>query len=727
MYIDVLLELKTKQIADTYTYKVPEHLISSISVGKRVNVPFGRQILEGFILNIKDACPEDIKVVEINSVVDEEIILNKELIAVGNFIKENTLCSLSAAYQTMLPKALKASSKTQINKKFQSFLELNCSFEEAITRCKNKTQEEIVSIIESSGTLEKKEANEISTSAVKTLLKNGVIKEVKEEVYRLAKKVLECDKKKNLNKEQQNAVNEVINHLDEHIKYLLHGVTGSGKTEVYMQIIDKVLKLEKNAIVLVPEISLTPQFVYNFKARFGDEIAVLHSGLSDGEKYDEWRKIAREEVRIVIGARSAIFAPIKNLGIIIVDEEHSESYKQENSPKYNAIDVAEFRASYNNIPIILGSATPTLERMAKSTKDLYKLIKLENRVNAAPLPNCCIIDMADEIKKGNYLISERLQVEIESAISRGEQIILLLNRRGFSTTITCSSCGFTHKCPNCDITLTYHKTKNNLRCHYCGYTIFKSDECPKCHENLNFYGYGTEKLESEINKLYPDLKVLRMDTDTTKNKNGHEKIIEKFRNHEYDILLGTQMISKGLDFPLVSVVGIINADTTLNIPDFRSGERTFDLLYQAAGRAGRSGTIGTVVIQTFNKDNFILKCVAEQDYEKFYNYEMNIRRKLKYPPYYYLVSLKVTSRDYELCSQEAKKTAAYLRKNISETSIVLGPTTSNVFKVNNIYRFQIIIKYRFDKKLMDVLKELDNIYLLNKKVNIEIDINPTKI
>lgn len=727
MYVDVLVELKTKQVAESYTYKVPEHLIKNVSVGKRVSVPFGRQELEGFILAVKESAPEDVKILEINDVIDEDIVLNEELVAIGDFIKDNTLCSKSQAYQTMLPKALKASKKTQINKKYETLISLNTDYDSAIKLCKNKLQEDIINLINETLVVSKKEANLISASAVKTLLNKEIIKEEKEEVYRLKQSVQELDQKKVLNNEQRRAVDEVINNLDKHVKYLLHGVTGSGKTEVYMQIIDYVLNKNKTAIVLVPEISLTPQFVYNFKSRFGDKIAVLHSGLSDGEKYDEWRKINRGEVSIVIGARSAIFAPIKNLGIIIIDEEHSESYKQENTPKYNAIDVAEFRSEYNNIPIILGSATPTLERMAKSTKNLYKLIKLENRVNKSPLPNCCIVDMATEIKNGNYLFSERLKVEIESAISRGEQIILLLNRRGFSTTITCSSCGFTYKCPNCDITLTYHKTKNNLRCHYCGYTIFKRDECPKCHTDLNYYGYGTEKLEEELKREFPDLRVLRMDADTTRNKNSHEKIIEKFRNHEYDILLGTQMISKGLDFPLVSVVGIINADTTLNIPDFRSGERTFDLLYQAAGRAGRSDTVGTVVIQTFNKDNFILSCVAEQDYNKFYNYEMNIRRKLKYPPYYYLVSLKVTSRDYELCSKEAIKTAGYLRKNISTNSIVLGPTTSNVFKVNNVYRFQIIIKYRFDNKLFDVLKELDKIYVLNKKVNLDIDINPTSI
>ncbi len=728
MYIECLLELKSKQISESYTYSVPQHLQDKIKIGKRITVPFGHQTLEGFILKIKHTAPKDVKILAIHNVIDEEIVLTEELMAIGNFIKKTTLCSLASAYQTMLPKALKASNKTYIAKKYQSFLKIQDTYSNALMQCTNKIQKEIIEFIYSNNNyVEKKQAIAISNSAVKTLLKKQIILEQKEEFYRLKQTEINLDQKKELNPDQQNVVKQVLSHLNTHKKFLLYGVTGSGKTEVYMQIIEQVLKQGKTAIVLVPEISLTPQFLFNFKSRFGKMIAILHSGLSDGEKYDEWRKITKNEVQIVIGARSAIFAPLKKLGIIIIDEEQSDSYKQENNPKYNAIDVAEFRAEYNHIPILLGSATPTLEKMARAGKGLYQLLKLEKRANNAPLPNCCIVNMAEEIKKGNYLISERLQVEIESAISRNEQVILLLNRRGFSTTITCSNCGYTYKCPNCDITLTYHKQKNNLRCHYCGYTIFKKENCPKCHEELNFYGYGTEKLEQEIKNMYPDLKVLRMDADTTQTKNSHEKIIEKFKNHEYDILLGTQMISKGLDFPLVSVVGIINADFTLNLPDFRSGERTFDLLYQASGRAGRKNTVGTVIIQTFNPKNFILNCVAEQNYPKFYKYEMNIRKKLKYPPYYYLVSIKVMSKEYERACAEAKKVADYLKKNLESTSIILGPTTSNIFKVNNIYRFQLMIKYRFDKKILNVLKELDNLYQMNKKVNIDFDINPLKI
>lgn len=727
MYIDVLIELKNKQTDQMYTYEVPVELKDKIAVGKRVKVTFNKRPLEGFILRIKKEVPEEVKILPIKEVVDEEIVLNEELMKIGEFIKQECLCSLSSAYGAMLPKALKASDKTNVNKKYETYLELNKSYNEAISLCTSDKQKEVIDYIEANEPAYKKEANKISTSSVLTLIKKNVIREVQEEIYRLEETRIVSDQKKVLNKEQQEVYNAILSKQDTYHKFLLHGVTGSGKTEIYMQVIEEILKQKKSAIVLVPEISLTPQFVHHFKSRFTGIVAVLHSGLSDGERYDEWRKIVRGEVQIVIGARSAIFAPLKNLGMIVVDEEHADSYKQDNNPRYNAIDIAEFRAEYNRIPIVLGSATPTLERMAKSSKNLYTLLTLKNRVNHSPLPTCTIVDMASEVKKGNFYISERLQVEIESALSRNEQIILLLNRRGYATTITCSSCGFTYKCPHCDISLTYHKTKNTLRCHYCGYTIFKTDTCPKCQTNLDFYGYGTEKIESFLNKEFPEIRVLRMDTDTTRKKNSYEKMIEQFKNHEYDILLGTQMISKGLDFPKVSVVGIINADTTLNLPDFRSGEKTFDLLYQAAGRAGRCDTLGNVIIQTYNKDNFILKCVAEQDYEKFYNYEMNIRKKLKYSPYYYLVSVKVTSKDYELASKEAKKTADYLRKNLEEKSIVLGPTTSNVFKMNNIYRFQIIIKYRFDKKLDETLKELDKLFILNKNVNLEIDKNPLRI
>ena len=480
--------------------------------------------------------------------------------------------------------------------------------------------------------------------------------------------------------------------------------------------------------MLVPEISLTAQIVNKFYDHFGNDVAIFHSGLSNGEKYDEYLKILRDEVHIVVGTRSAIFTPLTNLGLIIIDEEHSETYKQDSTPRYHSLDMATFRSKYNHIPIVLGSATPSLESMARALKGVYKYIEMPERVGNAILPKIEIIDMANEMKKRNIIFSSTLKSKIQDRLLKKEQVILLLNRRGYSTVISCKACGYTYKCPHCDITLTYHKTNNNLRCHYCGYTIFKGEECPECHEkSLADYGLGTEKLEQEIKNLFPESRVIRMDADTTSNKGAHEDIINRFKNHEYDILLGTQMISKGLNFPLVTLVGVINADATLNIPDFRSGERTFALLSQVSGRAGRNELPGEVILQTFNPDNFTLKCVQENDYKKFYNYEMSNRHKLDYPPYFFITSIKIASKDYDAASKEIIKVKKYLEKKLNNDTIILGPTTASMFKINNVYRFQIILKYKKDPNIMNTLKELDELYMLNNKVNIEIDNNPLQV
>ena len=521
---------------------------------------------------------------------------------------------------------------------------------------------------------------------------------------------------------------EEIKNTNNFTTFLIEGVTGSGKTEVYLNLIEDTIKNGKTAILLVPEISLTMQIVDRFYDWFGSSVAIFHSALSNGEKYDEYLKILRNEVSVVVGTRSAIFTPLKNIGLIIIDEEHSDTYKQDNMPRYNAIDVAKKRCEYHNVPLVLGSATPTLETRARAIKGIYKHLFLNKRAGESLLPTVKIVDMTPEIKKRNFIFSEELINEIKNKLKLKEQIIILLNRRGYSTIINCSNCGYTYKCPNCDITLTYHKSTNNLRCHYCGYSCQKNEMCPNCKEDgLNYLGMGTEKVELELKKIFSEAKIIRMDQDTTSRKGTHEKIINDFKNRDYDILLGTQMISKGLDFPYVTLVGILNADTSLNIPDFRSNEKTFALLYQASGRAGRSNLKGKVIIQTFNPDNFVLKCVKNNDFNSFYNYEMNIRKILKYSPYYYLVSIKVISNDYNVALENANKITKYLKGNIDDTSIILGPTTANLFKFNNMYRFQIVIKYRFDNKLMNVLKYIDNIYINDNKTNIEIDIDPLHI
>ena len=729
MYAEVLIEYGVKTLDKTFTYIIPEHLKSELQIGMKVIVPFGKKTINGFVTNIKDNITEEYELKGIVNVVDKELVLNKEMLEMGKYLQEKTLCSLITAYKTMLPSSLKVKSKKHNYDLYDSYVVANVTEEEINNYIelnpRAKKQIEILEAILLDKEISKKT---ISSPSLNILIDKGLLKIKKVQKYRLNYGTNYNFEKPILTEEQELAVNRISENLEQEKTYLIHGVTGSGKTEIYFNLIDKVLSNNKTALVLVPEITLTTQIVNRFYERFGSSVAIFHSALSEGEKYDEYLKILRGEVSIVVGARSAIFVPLKNLGIIIIDEEHSENYHQENNPRYSTLDMALFRSKYNKIPLILGSATPTLESMARAKKNVYELITLRNRVGKAKLPDVSIVDMEPEMKKRNMIFSDLLLNKINERLNKKEQVILLLNRRGFSTTITCGSCGYTYTCPHCDISLTYHKTSNNLRCHYCGYTVLKADKCPECKEEaLNYYGLGTEKLEKEILNKFPQARVIRMDTDTTQNKGSHERIIRDFKNNEYDILLGTQMISKGLDFPRVTLVGVINADSSLNIPDFRSSERTFSLLSQVAGRAGRSELKGEVIIQTFNPDNFTLECVKEQDYDKFYDYEMNIRKTLKYPPYYYLASIKIVSKDYELASRESRKVYNYLKNNIDKTSIILGPTTAQMFKLNNIYRFQLVIKYRFDEKLNTVLKDLDSMYIDNNKVNIEIDIDPIRI
>ena len=567
----------------------------------------------------------------------------------------------------------------------------------------------------------KSEANKISVSAVKTLINNGFLEEVTKEVYRLDDDTILEKKDYELTEEQKTVLNEV--KFDCFKPYLLHGVTGSGKTLVYIKLIEEVLKKGKEAILLVPEISLTPQVVDIFKKRFGKVVAILHSGLSNGEKYDEWRKIERREVSIVIGARSAIFAPFVNLGIIIIDEEHSSTYKQENVPRYNAIDIALKRGKTYNIPVILGSATPSIESYTRAKIGVYKLLVMKHRVNMK-LPKVYLVDMKEEFKKGNRVFSELFKEKMNDRLSKGEQVLVLLNRRGYSTVITCHECGFTHKCPNCDIPLTYHKNGNIMKCHYCDYKVPRLLECPICHSrDINSLGMGTEKLESLINEEFKSARVIRMDQDTTRNKGAHKRIIKDFKDGKFNVLVGTQMIAKGLDFPMVTLVCVVNGDASLNIPDFRSSERTYELLSQVAGRAGRGKIDGEVIIQGFNVSHYSMVYAKNNDYESFYNEEMNIRKVLKYPPYYNLCLIKVSGKDYSEVFSEANKITTYLKGNLN--SIILGPASASMPKVNNIYYVQIIIKFKRTKDILGCLDFIRNHY--KNKINVDIDLNPLRI
>lgn len=720
MVANVLVELSNRNIDKTFTYNIPNELENLIKVGIRVLVPFGKQTLEGFVLSISENTNSEIELKDIIKPIDDEVILNEELLELGKFIKRKTLSTLISAYQVMLPKALKADKKTKINKSYESNIIIK---DEKLLKDYKLTDKQKIIIDEiRNGKNDKKHLKDLATSSLTTLLNKGILEEVLSEKYRLSIENKKEYKKVELNDEQKNAVNTVLSDLDKSNTYLLYGVTGSGKTEVYMEIIDAMLLQGKTAIVLVPEISLTPQMVERFSSRFKENIAILHSRLNDGEKYDEYRKIARGEVKIVIGARSAIFAPLKNIGVIIVDEEHTTSYKQESTPKYNAIDIAVERAKHHNAQVVLGSATPTLESFAKVIKGIYKLIELKKRANNKALPIVTLVDMNKEKNRNNHF-SKTLIQEIQNTLDRKEQVILLLNRRGYSSFVTCSNCGYVSKCPNCDITLTYHKTSDMERCHYCGYATKRKEVCPECHEKaIEQLGYGTEKIEEELKSLF-NARVIRMDLDTTGTKGAHEKIISAFRNQEYDILLGTQMIAKGLDFANVTLVGVINADTSLMIPNFRSSEYTFDLLSQVSGRSGRGEKKGTVIIQTFNQDHYAIKLAKTHDYMAFFKEEMKIRKTLQYPPYCFLVSIKVISKDYNLAQAESNLIAKRLRENLLN-STVLGPSIGSTFKINNTYRFGIIIKYKKEDNLYPFLEKMLDYYKINDKIRLDIDFNP---
>lgn len=715
MVAQVLVELKTKNIDQTFDYNIPLEFDNKIEVGKRVLVPFGHQTLEGFVIKIKkDSEYNNLK--SIIDVIDDEVILNEELLSIGDYISKKTISSKIVSYQSMLPRALKANKKLKINKKYVTCIKL-IDFNYI---GKNNKQIEIIEKLKERPYLKSELKDYLSS--LKTLIKLNVIEEYKEEVYRINNNVVEIDSHIILNKDQECAIKRVNESRNTFKPFLLYGVTGSGKTEVYMHMISDVLSRGKSAIVLVPEISLTPQLVGNFKRRFGNNIAVLHSGLNDGEKYDEWRKIAKGEVSIAIGARSAIFAPFNNLGIIIVDEEHTPTYKQDNSPRYHAIDIALFRGKYHNIPVVLGSATPSLESFTRAKMGIYELLSLPKRINNN-LPEVKLIDMASEIKKGNRIISKELLFKLKDTLNNGRQAIILLNRRGYSTTVSCHACGYKVVCPNCDIPLTYHKKSNTMKCHYCDYTTCKPLICPECHsEDINQFGLGTERLEEELKTLLPNSRIVRMDIDTTSRKGSHEHIFEAFKNHEYDILVGTQMISKGLDFANVTLVGVINGDASLNIPDFRSSERTFSLLNQVAGRAGRGSESGLVIIQGFNLTHYSILKAKIHDYEGFYDEEMKVRKILKYPPFYNITIIKIIGPDYDICMEEGNKVCTYLKKQVKD-AIILGPSNCFIPKINNNYYIQITIKYKKSNELMKTLNFL-NAHYNSKKIRLEIDINP---
>ena len=555
----------------------------------------------------------------------------------------------------------------------------------------------------------------ISTAVLNQGKEKGWLEFIESERYRdpYKDRVFDQTTALELNAEQKNAVEQIITagQQQKDQVFLLEGITGSGKTEVYLQAIADVLSENKTAIMLVPEIALTPQMVERFKGRFGESVAVLHSGLSQGEKYDEWRKIEREEAQVVVGARSAIFAPLKNIGLIIIDEEHESSYKQDETPRYHARDLAIWRSKYHHCPIVLGSATPSLESRARAQKGVYQLLQLNHRAKAAAqLPAIEIVDMREEFQNHRTsTFSANLQEKIQNRLDKKEQTVLLLNRRGYSSFVMCRDCGFVLPCPNCDISLTLHMDTRSMRCHYCGHEEPIPNRCPNCGGNkIRYYGTGTQKVEEELRELYPQARILRMDVDTTRRKGAHEQILQKFGAKEADILLGTQMIAKGLDFPEVTLVGVLNADTSLNLPDFRSSEHTFQLLTQVSGRAGRAEKAGEVVIQTFNPQHYAIELAKKQNYEQFYQQEMHVRHRGGYPPYYFTVKITASHPEEQVAAKKIFQIANQLKEVLSPQSLLLGPTPIMILRVKNRYYYQLIIKYKHEPNLPHVLDEILN-------------------
>ena len=707
MVVGVLVDRTNLSVNKVYHYNY--NLDKKISIGSRVLVDFNNKLSEALIVSFPKET-ELKKLKEVIEVIDEESILTLELLKLGRFMEKRYFTSLMSCYQTMLPKPFKLGTQEKLQDKKITYYFLDKENVKLTVK-----QQEIVDYLKDKK-LDRLE--NFSKAIIKALVNKNVLKEKKV----LLSTIIE-DKKEfkeiSLSVKQQEIYNEIIKSKES--KYLLYGVTGSGKTLIYLHLINHYLSEGKTALLLVPEISLTIQTMNFFKNYFKENIAILHSSLSDREKYNEYLKIKRKDLRVVIGVRSAIFAPLENLGVIIIDEEHSDTYNEySKNPKYSTKDIAIFRSEYNNAKLVLASATPLVKDyyLAEKTKE-YKLLKLLNKYNDLKL-NIKIIDLKEN-KTLSYF-SKELKEKILEKLKNHEQVILFLNRKGYANYVMCASCGEVKKCPNCDISLTYYKNDNQLRCSYCEHSEKYINYCDKCHEkDLNIMGVGTEKLEEELNTLFKDYKVLRMDMDTTRKKGSYEKIINDFKNHLYDILVGTQMIAKGLDFENVTLVGVINADQSLMIPSYNAIENTYSLLSQVSGRSGRSSKQGEVIIQTYNPDNYGILEVVNQDYESFYKKEIDIRKKLLYPPFSNMLTLKVKSINIDLVKEHIINIYKYLKLNLEETTSILGPNILNIRKLDKKYECSITLKYLEDQNLDKIIKFLKNYYNKDRYVSFDIE------
>ena len=769
----IIVDVPLMQTDQPYSYRIPEEFMGMLEVGMRVHVPFGKgnRLIQGIVLGLETQSDEeeanqDLK--DIAEVLDFSPVLTQEQLWLAEELRKSVFSYKISILKAMLPGFLNSSydkilyplaglsqedrerlfgseaslafSSLDISKqaemmrltrkgllgleyqaidqkkvKTQSWYEVNLTQLEGVeisARAKKKLElrDYLLSHPESASLASLLEF--YSREQVNFFVEQGAVTIVQKEVQRSAAyfEGIEASQPLELNPEQRQARDAVVSAIGSHQPpFLLQGITGSGKTEVYLQIIQGALDKGKTAILLVPEISLTPQMTERFIARFGEQVAILHSGLSNGEKYDEWRKVERGDAQVVVGARSAIFAPLKNLGVMIIDEEHEVTYKQDSNPRYHAREVAILRAQYNQAALVLGSATPSLESRARAGKGVYQHLRLTQRANPlATIPEVQVIDFRDYIGQNETSnFTPPLLEAIQDRLAKKEQVVLMLNRRGYSSFVMCRECGTVDTCPNCDISLTLHMDTKTMNCHYCGFSKDIPQNCPNCKSHsIRYYGTGTQKAYDELAELFPQARILRMDVDTTRKKGSHQALLDQFGRGEADILLGTQMIAKGLDFPNVTLVGVLNADTALNLPDFRSSERTFQLLTQVAGRAGRAEKAGQVLIQSYNPQHYAIRFAKEQDYEGFYAYEMGIRRQLGYPPYYFTIGITLSHKKEEEVVKRAYEVMNILRSGLSETSNILGPTPKPIARTHNLYHYQILIKYRLEDELSPTLNQV---------------------
>ncbi len=733
-FVQVIINNNSKSTDSLYTYGVPNRFLESIMVGKRVKITFSKtkNTLDALIVGIistTDVPMEKIK--PILDVIDDVVIVKPELIKLATWIRERYICKYSDVIRLKVPSQIKYEhdKENKIKKEKIIFLiDKNKAIDDY--NLKNATKQiKAIEYLKNFDNLLLKELTsntDITTATVNTLIKKNIIG-LEEKLYLDDSNLDENFFINTLNIEQKKCYDEIINTDD--IAYLLHGITGSGKTEVYINLINYYKKLGKQSIMLVPEISLTNQIVDRFEKSFGKRIAVFHSKLTAKQRYIQWYKVLNNEVDVVIGARSALFAPINNLGIIIVDEEHEDSYKSSTSPKYDAVETAIKRAYIENCKIVLGSATPSLKTYNMVKKGHIKLLELKNRANHANLPEIKIIDMKQEIESGNdTILSRELYRSIKRSLKNKEQVILFVNRRGYSNFISCKKCGYVVKCDKCDVSMTYHMSANKLKCHYCGRTKFVFDKCPDCgSEKIQQFGFGTQQAEEFIKSLFKNYNVARMDIDSMSSKDSYEAIYNDFKDHKIDILIGTQMLAKGLDFPDVTTVGVLSADSLINLPFFNSGEKTFQLLTQVSGRAGRSSKKGYVYIQTYEPENFIVNAAKSNDFDEFIKEESMLRKEFSYPPYINIVNICTISRYEDELKSYSFDRYNELKQKIQESLkgkgvLLYNPTPHSIYKVNNEYRIYLFIKVslKYASELKSIIRE---VYMEKDVKNIKISIN----